>query len=87
MITIAVFLLFAAAGLFAFAAIAGTVHRYGPAVLRLREALRGYSEDQELRFSVTELRVALAKEARILRPDFGASPRLRPQQAQLRAAA
>lgn len=87
MMTVAITLLFAFTGLFAFASIAGSLLRYGPSALRLREALRACSGEQELRFSVSEHQAVLARGARILRPDFGAKVRSHPAPKQLRAAA
>jgi hypothetical protein len=87
MITIALTLLFGCAGLFALASIALTLHRYGASALRLHQALRACSQERELRFAITELFVAPAQGARILRPDFGARNRDRLAPARLRAAA
>ena len=87
MTIIAFTLLFAAAGLFALASIAVTVHRYGATALHLRQALRACPTERELRFVITEIRVPPSQDARILRPDFGARPRARSAPARPRAAA
>jgi len=89
MTTIAFTLLFASSGLFALVSIAATLHRYGSAALRLRQALGTCSGEREVRFALTDLRTSFTQEAKVLRPVFGAGPRARGRlaPAPLRAAA
>jgi hypothetical protein len=87
MIAISLTLLFTCAGLFALASIGLTLRLYGASALRLRQALRDCSQERELRFAITELLVAPAQAARILRPDFGARNRVHLAPARLRDAA
>lgn len=88
MLTIALTLLIASAGLFALGTIAASLIRYGPAALGLRQALALCPQERELCFTLTEFRQRPRPPARILRPDFAvrAAPRC-PAPVPLRAAA
>jgi hypothetical protein len=89
MITLALTLLFASAGLFAISAIAASIHHYGPAAIGLRRMIAECPEAREIRITVTEVFAEQRQTAaRILRPEFGVRPAARlPQAVPLRAAA
>ena len=75
--------LFATGAAFAVATIAATLRAYWPAVLALRDAADIHAEVQEIRVTITDVRVEHA--GTVLRPDF--SGRSRSPVRGLRAAA
>ena len=91
MTAIALTALFTSAGLFALAAIAATLHRYGASAVHLHKAHKACPQERELCFAITEFQVSLPEKAKILRPNFGARvgvrARARWEPAQLHAAA
>ena len=78
--------LFAACAALALASIFVSLHRYGPAALRLRCQAHACPETLTVRWSVTQVNVHVAS-ATVLRPDFAVRAVARAPRPALRVAA
>ena len=78
--------LFAAGATLAIASIVHSLHRYGPAALRLGKRLRECPECKVVRWKVTTIEVRAAG-AQVLRPDFRPGATVPARLPALRAAA